>query len=93
MGMSSREYYLTSYHDIMLKMEGFKNRLDHDENIMRHVAFYAFKGPQVDPKGQPKTVAKFWPMQNDIDKKADSIADKRARIKAALQKRKENGKA
>lgn len=85
MGMSAQEFDNMLYRDFILKMEGFKQRQEYEENIYRTVAFSAYIAPHLNPKKLAVNIDKFWPMKKaGADTKKVSDAKRRA-IRLALQ--------
>lgn len=79
------EYDTILYKDLVLKMEGYKDRLDYGEAISRKVAYSSYIGPHLNPKKIPK-IDKFWPIGDEKkDGAGVSLAQKREAIKEFLQ--------
>lgn len=91
MGMTPKEYDCILYTDLIAKMDGFRERLIHEENIMRNVAFSAYIAPHLNPKKMAKKIDTFWPMSGGNTNTKKVTDEKRARLKAFLQKQ-NNGK-
>src|SRR5690606_37179058 len=91
MGMGIREYYDMLYPDLLLKMEGFSDRLKREEYLLRKVGFSAYIGAHLDPKKMAKSEDKYWPMdKGDGNPKEKMVTDeKRRRIRAMIQKERE----
>lgn len=89
-GMTPDEYSNITYADLMRKVDGFNERVKTNINLRRHQAWITYIAPHLDPKKMSKSIEDFWPLStNDADngskKKIDD--DKRARIKAFLERR------
>lgn len=83
--MGVYEYNTILYHELMLKMEGFDQRLQNEEDIYRTVAFSAYIGSHLNPKKLPKNVKEFWPLKRDVATK--KVTDeKRAAMREALKR-------
>lgn len=87
MGMGSVEYDNILYCDLLLKVEGFAKRMDHEENMVRTAAFSSYIAPHLNVKKMAKTLEAFWPMKKGTDTKKVSDARREA-IKLELQRRK-----
>lgn len=86
MGMSVYEYHTILYPDLLFKIEGFRQRMKHEEEIQRNIAYSAYIAPHLNPKKLAKTIDAFWPMDDGKQKNTKKISDdRRAAIKAALQ--------
>lgn len=92
--MSPAEYDNILYRDLVLKLEGFKERLLREEFIFRKVAYSAYLGPSVDAKDpSKKNIDKFWPIDivDETKKRKEAITpEKRAAIREALKEMNEN---
>lgn len=89
--MSPHEYDNILYTDLLIKIEGFNERLDYELDLVRNSAFASYISGNLDPKKMAKTVDSFWPK----DKKGagPKVTDKkRARLAEALKKYNEHGK-
>lgn len=93
--MTPSEYDNILYRDLVLKLEGFKDRLDSEELILRRVAYSAYLGPSVDAKDPTKkNIDKFWPVSIKGGKKSKEniTPEKRAAIREALKEMNANRK-
>lgn len=88
--MSPKEYDTILYRDLMLKMQGFKDRLNYEEDITRRLAFTVYRAPHLNPKKLAKSIDAFWPKpgsEKNTDNKKISDA-KRQAVREELQRRK-----
>lgn len=92
--MTPAEYDNILYRDLIIKLEGFKDRLDREELIFRKVAYSAYLGPSVDGKDpSKKNIEKFWPMEilDETKKRKEALSkEKREAIREALKEMNEN---
>lgn len=80
--MSVREYNNMLYRDFILKMQGYKERQEYEEEISRTIAFSAYIAPHLNVKKMAKNIEKFWPMKKGGDTKKISDARRKAIQKA-----------
>ena len=85
------------YPDLLLKMEGYSDRLKREEYLLRKVGFSSYIGPHLDPKKMAKSEDKYWPIDKGEGKSEKMVTEeKRNRIRAYIQSQKQkleqNGK-
>lgn len=89
MGMSHKEYDTILYCDLVLKLEGYKDRLLHEEKIQRLVAYSSYIAPHLNPKKMATNIGKFWHIEEVGKADGKKVSDeKRAAIKQAIAERK-----
>lgn len=85
MGMPPEEYDNILYRDLIFKMEGFKDKLDYEEEIFRNMAYSSYIAPNLNPKKMAKSIDKFWPMRGKGGTDNKKVTNsKRDAIRAAL---------
>lgn len=88
MGMTLKEYDIILYRDLIFKMNGFKMKLDYEEEIFRNMAYSSYIAPHLNPKKMAKNIDKFWPMNTGNGEKTPNkkVSDeKRKAIQEALK--------
>lgn len=83
--MSPKEYDTILYRDLLMKLDGFKDRLEYEENLTRRAAFAAYLAPHLNPKKLAKKLDDFWPLNGKGDVKKVTMAEKRKAIREALK--------
>lgn len=92
MGMSSREYNTIMYPDLMAKINGFRNRRKHDEQLMREVGWSAIiSGRVAHSKEFYKSKMEYWPIDgdpepSDIDPEGGGFESKKGAYKQLIDK-------
>lgn len=89
MGMSPKEYDVILYRDLMFKMDGFKDRLNFEEEVIRRLAYTTYRAPHLNPKKLANNIDAFWPKPGGTGKSDNKkISDaKRKAVREELQKR------
>lgn len=82
--MSVKEYNEILYPDLLAKIEGFQNRRQIEEDMLRRVGFSAQIGSHLDPKLMPKTKQAYWPMRGDKKQDGYKFQDKKEAFKELL---------
>ena len=90
--MTPHEYDNILYPDLLIKMEGFNERLEYELDLVRNSAFSSYISGNLDPKKMAKSVDAFWPKSKKVltDKKV--TAPKRNRLAQAIRKYNEHAK-
>lgn len=85
--MAPAEYDNILYRDLMYKLEGFKNRIDMQELLLRQVAYSAYISDNVPAKHPTKKdIQKFWPVDEALTKDAEAGRAKISKASRALLK-------
>lgn len=87
--MAPHEYDNILYPDLLLKLEGFADRLDYELDLVRNSAFSAYISGNLDPKKMAKSVDAFWPKGPKAAPEKRIDDQKRMRLGAALKKYRE----
>lgn len=83
--MSVKEYNEILYPDLLLKIEGFQNRREYDEKMLRKIGFSAYIAPNLDPKRMSKSESTYWPMIGDRkEKQGYQFQDKKEAFRELL---------
>lgn len=85
MSMSVQEYDTILYCDLILKIEGFADKMQSEEELIRNVAYSAYIAPHIDRRKMAKNIEAFWSIKKKGDTKKVSDA-KREAIRLELKR-------
>lgn len=89
--MTPYDYDTILYPDLLLKMEGFTDRMEYELDITRNASFASYISGNLDPKKMAKSVNEFWPKDTKKGPHDKKISDaKRDRLARAIRKYNEN---
>lgn len=91
--MSVHEYNNITYYDLMRKVSGFNDKVRSDLVLKRYQLWITYISPHLDPKKMAKSIDELMPLPDSDGKdhkpKKKIDDDKRARVRAYLQSRKQ----